>query len=99
MNALNDSSLSLAFANTSLFPNPAALPTMSGNASLPKIVTLSIGADDMEGLVYAETDASTRTSWSSKPCAMTPISPSPSCSGPDVLPIAPRASRSTGTLP
>lgn len=53
---LNDSTLSLALANASLFPAPSALSGLGGNVSLPKLVTLNFGTDGMEGLLFVVTD-------------------------------------------
>ncbi len=54
----NDSALTLAFANASLFPAPSTLPSIGGNLSLPKLVMLPAAPEAVEGLLYVENDSS-----------------------------------------
>jgi hypothetical protein len=52
----NDSTLNLALANTSLFPNPTVLPASGGNVTLPKLVALTWSSEQAEGLLYVQVD-------------------------------------------
>jgi hypothetical protein len=54
----NDSSLTLAFANASLFPAPSTLPASAGNLTLPRLVMIPAAPEAVEGLLYVENDSS-----------------------------------------